>query len=142
MGAYLYAARSPKIGKVVEVQWSDGEREIVPALALAYLYKPSWYGPLDRELRGVYAATTARLERAWDGLVRPHCAVVADTLSRDLNPVRAKIKPGNSVMVWNREAAPLFVCDDPDWGKAIRHGRVVRIVGDLPTVQRPYEPKY
>jgi hypothetical protein len=124
MGAYYYAARSPKLARQIRVRWADGTEETVIALAMAYLYKPSWYSPLQRELYRTVTPTIVRLEKAWDGLRRPACAVIMHNSSKEKRP---RIRCGDTVIRWAQEEAKLGVCDDPDWGHCTRHGEVIEV---------------
>lgn len=131
MGAYLYYARSPRLTRTVEIEWEDGTRETAPVCVMAYLYKPSWYGPLDRELRSTYGMTMTKLDKAWIDVERPKYAAIAQTLDPHLKRIPAKVRVNDQVIDWPMSQAPVCVRDDPNWGNAKRFGKVVSIPGPV-----------
>jgi len=153
MGAYLYAAMGPRHAKRVVVRKPDGIEEAMVVYALSYVYKPSWYGPLQRDLSRRYDRVVKQREEAWDAFEVPACAVIVSSLDDNLNRKRPSIEVGNQVLTWRKHAytcpiadpynfsqkgectcepqafTRLSVMDDPDWGRATSVGTVVKVLG-------------
>lgn len=153
MGAYVYAARSPKFARQIVVEWTQEyeyverkttqgytvqiaeprpvrPREIITVAVWSYLYKP-WSGMQYDRFGMALMRRLDRLEQAWKDYSLPHAVVVS-------SDKRYRIGIGDEVIGWNRRANTSGY-DDPDWGRACRYGKVVRVVGPADLDPPPHD---
>jgi len=126
--------------------------------ALSYVYKPSWYGPLQDKLTERYERVVRHRYEAWDGFEVPACAAV-------LFGKETVVSVGDQVLTWKTHDStcplserflPLFeprpacactprpremlsVMDEPDWGRADTVGEVAKVLGSAEIKQKSCE---